>query len=184
MLEILIGDYPFDLPHFNGDLNTEGVVRVFVRVGQGGQPDGIKIIESVDSYLDSLALSFLENTSFVAPKNITNVEGPYVLEVLFPFYNSQISKDSFDEIMSRDVVVKSYDEPPEPEGGYGAILKAVQYPELARKHRIEGTSIIQLLIDQSGNTGRYIIVQPMGYSLDDAAIRALRDMFSRLALWT
>jgi protein TonB len=68
-----------------------------------------------------------------------------------------------------------YDEPPLPIGGYGAILKALQYPEIARKAGIEATVVVAVLIDERGNSAKTQILKGAASTLgfNEAAQEAL-----------
>ncbi len=68
---------------------------------------------------------------------------------------------------------QAYDKPPEPKGGYTAIQKNVHYPELARKAGIDGTTILQVIINKLGVAHDPEILRSSGNeSLDSAAVNA------------
>lgn len=68
-----------------------------------------------------------------------------------------------------------YDEPPLPIGGYGSILNALQYPEIARKAGIEATVVVAVLIDENGNSSKTQILKGAASTLgfNEAAQEAL-----------
>ncbi|MBC8374985.1 MAG: M56 family metallopeptidase [FCB group bacterium] len=71
------------------------------------------------------------------------------------------------------VEYQAYDKPPEPKGGFAAIQKNVHYPELARKAGIEGTTILQVIINKLGIAEAPEILRSSGNaSLDSAAMNA------------
>ena len=73
------------------------------------------------------------------------------------------------------IIFVPYDEPPEPIGGFAAIQRKLQYPEIARKAGIEGTVIIYARIDKKGNVVKTKVVKPLGNSgCNEAAIKAIR----------
>ena len=73
------------------------------------------------------------------------------------------------------IIFVPYDEPPEPIGGFAAIQRKLQYPEIARKAGIEGTVIIYAKIDQKGNVVKTKVMKPLGNSgCNEAAIKAIR----------
>ena len=73
------------------------------------------------------------------------------------------------------IIFVPYDEPPEPIGGFQAIQRKLEYPEIARKAGIEGTVIIYAKIDEKGNVVKTKVVKPLGNSgCNEAAIKAIR----------
>jgi protein TonB len=60
-----------------------------------------------------------------------------------------------------------YDTPPRPKN-----LIKPEYPEIAKKAGIEGTVILQLLIDESGTVLKVKVIRSLVKDLDDAAIKA------------
>ena len=72
-----------------------------------------------------------------------------------------------------DTEFQDYDKPPEPKGGFAAIQKNVRYPELARKAGIDGTTILQVIINKLGVATDPEILRSSGNeSLDSAAVNA------------
>ncbi|MBC8400619.1 MAG: energy transducer TonB [Candidatus Marinimicrobia bacterium] len=68
-----------------------------------------------------------------------------------------------------------YDDPPEPIGGYAAIQRNVQYPEIAQEAGIEGTVIVQAFINKSGKVTDAVILKGIpNTGLDEAAMDAIR----------
>ncbi|HDL79000.1 MAG TPA: energy transducer TonB, partial [Bacteroidetes bacterium] len=68
----------------------------------------------------------------------------------------------------------AYDQAPEPIGGFIAIQKNLKYPEIARKAGVEGTVIIQVLIDEKGRVIKTKVLKSLGNNgCDQAAIAAI-----------
>ncbi len=68
-----------------------------------------------------------------------------------------------------------YDEPPEPIGGYAAIQRNVEYPEIAREAGIEGTVIIQAFVDKRGRVTQTVVLSGLpNTGLNEAAMEAIR----------
>jgi len=63
---------------------------------------------------------------------------------------------------------------PEPIGGLKAIQDKVEYTEIARRSRIEGTVYIEVKIDRDGNVVDAIIKKGVGGGLDESALRAVK----------
>jgi len=73
------------------------------------------------------------------------------------------------------IVFIPYDEPPQPIGGFAAIQKELEYPEIARKAGIEGTVIIYAKISTTGEVINTRVVKPLGNSgCNEAAIKAIK----------
>ncbi len=68
-----------------------------------------------------------------------------------------------------------FDKPPQPVGGYAAIVKNVVYPKMAITVGIEGTTVVQAIIDKYGNVISTEVIQSVGFeSCDQAAADAIR----------
>lgn len=68
-----------------------------------------------------------------------------------------------------------YDDPPVPVGGYGAIQRNVEYPEIAQEAGIEGSVIVQAFIDKTGKVTDTVILKGIpNTGLDEAAMAAIR----------
>ncbi|MBN1895334.1 energy transducer TonB [bacterium] len=75
------------------------------------------------------------------------------------------------------IVFVPYDEPPEPIGGFLAIQKALQYPEIARKAGVEGRVVIWARVDESGNVVNTKVQKSLGPNgCDEAAIAAIQSV--------
>ncbi|OQX96242.1 hypothetical protein B6I21_01455 [candidate division KSB1 bacterium 4572_119] len=74
-----------------------------------------------------------------------------------------------------EIIFVPFDDPPSPIGGFAAIQKKLQYPEIARKAGIEGTVIIYAQISSQGTVKRTKVVKPLGNSgCNEAAIKAIK----------
>lgn len=70
-----------------------------------------------------------------------------------------------------------YDDPPQPNGGFAAIQKNLDYPELAQKAGIEGTVTVQARIDENGDVIDTRILVPLGNSgCNEAAVEAIKSL--------
>lgn len=76
-------------------------------------------------------------------------------------------------ILNDNVVFQAYDAPPTPVGGYAAIQEAIKYPKIAREAGIEGTVIVQAVIDTSGIARDLIVLRGVDEMLDLAALAAI-----------
>ncbi len=68
-----------------------------------------------------------------------------------------------------------YEEPPEPIGGYDALLKNLIYPDMAREAGVEGTIIVQAFIDITGRVTQTEILKGIPQTgMNEAAVDAVR----------
>jgi len=63
---------------------------------------------------------------------------------------------------------------PQPIGGIKAIQEKVQYTEIARLARIEGTVVIEAIIDKEGDVIDAKIIRNLGGGLGESALIAVR----------
>jgi TonB family protein len=79
--------------------------------------------------------------------------------------------------LSKQSVFQSYDEAPEPIGGFEAIQKNLQYPEIARRAGIQGRVILNLLINENGVVDTVKVLKSLGKSgCDEAAVNAAKSV--------
>ncbi len=69
-----------------------------------------------------------------------------------------------------------YDEPPLVVGGFGEIVKVLEYPEVARKAGVAGTSVVVVQIDKKGRVIKAKIKESLHPDCDKAAIEALKSV--------
>lgn len=62
---------------------------------------------------------------------------------------------------------------PELVGGLGALMNALVYPEVARRAGLEGTVIVQVIVDAQGQPTQPNVVKSVNEILDDAAVEAV-----------
>ncbi|MBL7052455.1 MAG: energy transducer TonB [Candidatus Marinimicrobia bacterium] len=70
-----------------------------------------------------------------------------------------------------------YDEPPEPVGGYAAIMKNVKYPEIAQEAGIEGKVPVNFILDETGKVLDVWVDEGQGIpntGLNEAAMTAIK----------
>lgn len=64
---------------------------------------------------------------------------------------------------------------PEPVGGVSAIQEKVYYTEIGRKAEIEGTVVIQAVVDKQGNIIDAFVKKGIGGGLDEVALDAVKN---------
>ena len=67
------------------------------------------------------------------------------------------------------------EERPELIGGLAALLREVQYPEIARKAGVEGRVIIQFIVDENGKVTESAVIRGIGAGCDEEALRVVRQ---------
>lgn len=73
--------------------------------------------------------------------------------------------------------IVAYDAEPTPIGGFKAIQQNLHYPEIARRAGIEGTVVVQALIDESGAVVDTKILNSLGDNgCDEAAAEAIKKV--------
>ena len=77
------------------------------------------------------------------------------------------------KVPDEDVPFYWVEEMPEPIGGIKAIQKKVYYNEIAIRTRIEGTVVIEAVIDKEGNVIDAKIVRDIGGGLGESALKAV-----------
>ena len=63
------------------------------------------------------------------------------------------------------------------------IKKHLEYPELAKKHRIEGTAVIRLVLDKDGLSNPEIMENP-GMGTGEEALRVVKLMLEKYFNYT
>ena len=62
---------------------------------------------------------------------------------------------------------------PELIGGIGSLMKTIYYPEIAKKAGVEGTVVIQFVVDTQGRVKDAIVLKGIGGGCDEEALRAV-----------
>ena len=78
------------------------------------------------------------------------------------------------KVFDEDVPFAWVEEMPQPIGGIKAIQEKVHYTEIARLAGIEGTVVIEAVIDKEGNVIDAKIIRDIGGGLGESAINAVR----------
>lgn len=74
------------------------------------------------------------------------------------------------------------DRPPEPEGGWGALYQAIDYPAVARAKQQQGVVMIQAVVNQAGGLERPRVVMSVSPELDDEALRVVKSLTFKPAI--
>lgn len=68
------------------------------------------------------------------------------------------------------------DRPPEPEGGWGALYEAIEYPATARAKQQEGVVMVQAVVNKAGGLERPRVVMSVSPELDAEALRVVKSL--------
>jgi protein TonB len=71
---------------------------------------------------------------------------------------------------------KELDKYPAPIGGIEAIMKKVVYPEKAKEEKLQGKVLVKAVIDEKGNVENASIEKGVSQLLDDAAVKAIKEV--------
>lgn len=63
---------------------------------------------------------------------------------------------------------------PEPEGGLPALFKKIEYPDIAKKARIEGKVYALVFVNENGGVDDVKIIKGIGGGCDEAVIKAVK----------
>lgn len=74
------------------------------------------------------------------------------------------------------VIFVPFDIPPQPVGGYAAILKNLVYPEIGRQAGVDGKVILHVKIGESGKVLNVKVAQSLLEPFDEAAIAAVKSV--------
>ena len=159
----------------------EGVVIVQIQVGTGGNVVDYRIARSLgeNNGCDEAAIAAIKKTKW---KPALQKKRPVKVWVSIPvrFNLTEKSGQMKKKVISpsppgEGPVFVPYDHPPEPIGGFAAIQKNLRYPEIAKKAAIQGTVIIQVLIDTTGQVVKTKVAKSLGNNgCDEAAIASIK----------
>lgn len=96
---------------------------------------------------------------------------PAVVAQAEPVQNTIQEAETVQEALSNDepVFVEAPQESPIPVGGWGALGKAIKYPEIARKQKVEGTVKLAVYIDYHGDVISIEFIKKVHPAIDQAA---------------
>jgi protein TonB len=78
-------------------------------------------------------------------------------------------------IKDENVIFKELESPPVPVGGLRAISERIHYTEIARRAGIEGTVLIEIIINKAGIVEEAKVLKSLNPGLDEIALQAVRD---------
>ncbi len=85
------------------------------------------------------------------------------------------AEEEEEEDLLDDEIFVTVEEMPEMIGGVESLYASLSYPEVARRAGIEGTVIVQLVVEPDGNPSNLQVVRSASKVLDDAALEAVQN---------
>jgi protein TonB len=72
--------------------------------------------------------------------------------------------------------LESWDEPPQPIGGYKQLQKNLIYPEFARKDGVAGKVVVEVIFNDEGQIEDMKVIESVSHDCDKEALRAIHSM--------
>jgi TonB family protein len=159
-------------PELARKAGIEGSVLVLTIIDENGNVIETKVNKSLgDNGCDEAAMEAIRKTKWKpAVKEGKNVKTRIGVPVVFRLAkeDTALSKEKLE-------IFTGFDKRPEPIGGMAAIQKNLIYPEVARKAGVEGTVLVQSVIDVNGDVIETRIIKSLGDSgCDEAAANAIK----------
>ena len=153
-----------DYPERAREAGIEGTVIIRAFIDSTGKVTETSVFQGMPHKdLNQAAVEAVENTSWKPAKK---AGVPVGVRVIVPI--------QFPPLTIFDNLIGSYDEPPRPSGGPGAIQKNIEYPRALKRNGIEGTVVVQFFIDETGEVKDMLIVKGAHPNLNYAAMEAIR----------
>lgn len=162
-------EYPSDI----ANLGITGRVVLSFTVNTDGGISDIKVLRGVHPKLDEEARRVLRKMPMwkAGEQNGSVVRVQKILPISFKLETLPPDKDSVYTIVSSMPVFP---------GGHEGLAKyldtALNYPELARVNRIQGTVHIECIINKQGNVVEAKVVKGMGWNCEEEALRVVQEM--------
>ena len=159
---------------------VEGTVEVDVLVDKDGTVLKTQIARSLgNNGCDEAAMAAIKKTKW---KPAIHEDKPVKVWISIPVIfrlsegeNEKINRPS--DPQSQTPMFVPYDQAPEPVGGQAEMQKYLHYPEIAKRAGVQGTVIIQCLIDTFGIVVKTKVAKSLGpYGCDEAAANAIKSI--------
>lgn len=189
---------PSDRPTIQGEVCDEhqkGKVSLDIQIDASGKTEYVYFVKPLGNDLDRLALVVAEDNRFTpAERNGIAVAVRQSVEVLL----ETCSEHTTDETGKQVRVVRLKSQPlqsfnkfrsvqfGQKQGGVSApfpiVTPEAQFSDEARKKGINGVCMVSFLVDVHGMPQNPRVVRPLGYGLDEQAIKAIENYRFRPAL--
>lgn len=108
-------------------------------------------------------------------KNLSSISVKFTLLTLFiPIFVSFYQNVEGHSIRQGDPYLAFAETMPEPEGGLPALFKKIEYPEIAKKARIEGKVYALVFVNENGGVDDVKIIKGIGAGCDESVIKAVK----------
>lgn len=78
------------------------------------------------------------------------------------------------KVQAQDEYTAVAETPPAPVGGSAAVLKNIDYPEMAKKAGLKGKVYVLVLVNESGGVDKATVIKGIGLGCDEAAIAGIK----------
>lgn len=79
-----------------------------------------------------------------------------------------------EKIQAQDEYTAVAETPPAPVGGNAAVIKNVDYPEMAKKANLKGKVYVLVLINEKGGVDKATVIKGIGLGCDEAAVAGIK----------
>lgn len=152
----------------------EGTVILYVQIDEQGDVVNTRVIKSLgDNGCDEAAVEAIKKVKWI-PAEADGKPVKVWISVPVRFKLSNGDENQTDETKIKETFVP-FDEEPTPVGGFTAVHKNLQYPEIARKAGIEGAVLVYARINENGDVTDTKVLKSLGDNgCDEAAVEAIK----------
>lgn len=155
----------------------EGIVFVSVIISETGEPGFVNVEKSADKLLDEAAVAAIKKTKFSpGKKGGKSVRVKITIPVSFKLNKDKKSANDDAEKESKSDILTEADKMPEIVGGMESLLKAIVYPESAKKAGIQGKVFVSVVVNEEGKIISAEVLKGAHPELDSAALSAVNKI--------
>ncbi|GMU86868.1 MAG: hypothetical protein AMXMBFR48_21090 [Ignavibacteriales bacterium] len=155
----------------------EGIVFISTIISEKGEPGTLTVEKSADKLLDEAAVTAIRKTKFTPGiKDGKNVRVKITIPVSFKLSKDfKTQKEKTEKDSNSDILTEA-DKMPEIVGGMQSLLKAIVYPESAKKAGIQGKVFVSVVVDENGKILSTEVLKGTHPELDTAALNAVNKI--------
>lgn len=155
----------------------EGIVFVSTIISEKGVPGALTVEKSADKQLDEAAVAAIRKTRFTPGKiDGKNVRVKITIPVSFKLSKENKTVKDEPQKESKSDILTEADKMPEIVGGMESLLKAVVYPESAKRAGIQGKVFVSVVIGENGKIHSTEVMKGAHPDLDAAALNAVNKI--------
>ncbi|MCC6549507.1 MAG: energy transducer TonB [Ignavibacteriaceae bacterium] len=155
----------------------EGIVFVSTIISEKGVPGALTVEKSADKQLDEAAVAAIRKTRFTPGKiDGKNVRVKITIPVSFKLSKENKTVKDEPQKESKSDILTEADKMPEIVGGMESLLKAVVYPESAKRAGIQGKVFVSVVIGENGKIHSTELMKGAHPDLDAAALNAVNKI--------